>query len=210
MTHLGDDGTHIVPESVVGGASRSGFCWSMDTSCGPRIVLPSEPRWGWGVPCEFGDHKTGFGSSGANGTVSDAGGAAELEEAGRCDSEDKAVGATLEIADDATTDVGAAEDAPTLVAMAEEGAAEPKKELDGARADEDASDNALVAGMTVPASEGTAGAAYVVEPRKTARTTEAANFMVHCGAAGLRFALRCGGCRRPMEFGRSGRALLYV
>lgn len=174
------------------------------------MVLPSVPRWGTGVLCVFGDHKTEFGSSGANGTVSDAAGAAKLEDAGRCDSEDNALGAALEMADDNTADFGAAEDAPTLVAMAEEGAAASKKELDGAGAAEDASANALVAGITVPASEGMAGAAYAAEPRKTARTTEAANFMVHCEAAGLSFAQCCGGCLRPMDLTRSRRALLYV
>lgn len=38
--------TYTVPWSVVGGASRSGFCWSIATFCGPSMFAPKLPRMG--------------------------------------------------------------------------------------------------------------------------------------------------------------------
>ena len=71
-TKFRNERTHTLPESVVGGARRSGFCSSSGTLCGPRSVAPSVPRSPCGVLVEVSFHSTPFGSSLAYGTVWDA------------------------------------------------------------------------------------------------------------------------------------------
>jgi hypothetical protein len=63
---------------VVGGASKSAFSLTMNSSVGPRMVAPREPRMApgsAGASEEF--HKTPFGSRLIKGTVADAAGADE-------------------------------------------------------------------------------------------------------------------------------------
>lgn len=63
-------GAYTVPESVDGGASKSGFCISIGMFWGPRIVEPVEPRIGAGtMSVALGLHKTSLGSSLARITV---------------------------------------------------------------------------------------------------------------------------------------------
>ena len=64
-----------MPWSVVGGASKSGFCWSMAMFCGPRIVAPSEPRMGCTSAVVSGFHIMPFARSEAYATVAVAAGA---------------------------------------------------------------------------------------------------------------------------------------
>ena len=66
-------GTYTLPESVEGGASRSGFCNAIGMFWGPKIFEPRVPRIPSGWDVESSVHKTPFGSSLAKGTVSDAG-----------------------------------------------------------------------------------------------------------------------------------------
>ncbi len=52
----------MLPWSVVGPASRSGFCLSMGTFNGPKILAPSVPRIGSGCSVVLSSHKGKFGS----------------------------------------------------------------------------------------------------------------------------------------------------
>ncbi len=78
---IGGRATHMLPESVEGGAKRSGFWRAIGTFCGPMIVAPKPPRIAWGLVVESSDQRTPFGSSVAYGTVSDAGRADDVPEA---------------------------------------------------------------------------------------------------------------------------------
>lgn len=58
-----------LPLSVVGGASRSGFCLSMSKLEGPRIEAPKEPRIASGSVSVLGSHRGSLGLLLAKGTV---------------------------------------------------------------------------------------------------------------------------------------------
>lgn len=69
--------TYRLPESVVGGARRSGFCCSKGMLEGPRIVAPSDSLIGTGSP-ESRLQRGELGSVLANGTVAVASTAEEV------------------------------------------------------------------------------------------------------------------------------------
>lgn len=75
--------TYTLPWSVVGGARRSGFCSATGMFCGPRRVAPKLSRIGSGSMFDVWFHNWGLGSSLANGTVWEAGGADPTVDAGR-------------------------------------------------------------------------------------------------------------------------------
>ena len=54
--------TYTLPWSVVGGASKLGFCSASGTFCGPRIVAPYGPRCASGMMSESGPQSSAFGS----------------------------------------------------------------------------------------------------------------------------------------------------
>lgn len=68
----------------------SAFCRSAGTFCGPRMLLPKEPRMGSGCTSLVSFHRRSLGSSGAGATVAETGttlrtllGALTVAEAGR-------------------------------------------------------------------------------------------------------------------------------
>lgn len=71
---------NTLPESVLGGAKKSGFCLSISKSCGPIIVAPREPRTAWGSVFVSELHSTPLGSSLAYGTVGVASGTSMVED----------------------------------------------------------------------------------------------------------------------------------
>ena len=72
--------TYTEPESVVGGASKSGFSRSSHLFCGPSTVAPSEPRIASGVISSSSDQAGSLGSSLAYGNVAVASGAEAVDD----------------------------------------------------------------------------------------------------------------------------------
>lgn len=58
-----------LPLSVVGGASKSGFCLSRATSAGPRMVAPKLPLMAWGSVLVLGSQRGPLGLLLVSGTV---------------------------------------------------------------------------------------------------------------------------------------------
>jgi hypothetical protein len=58
-----------LPLSVVGGASKSGFCLSRATSAGPRMVAPKLPLMAWGSVLVLGSQRGPLGLLPVSGTV---------------------------------------------------------------------------------------------------------------------------------------------
>ena len=94
--------TYTEPESVVGGARKSGFSRSSHLFCGPSTVAPSEPRIASGVMSSSSDQAGSLGSSLAYGNVAVASGAETVDDAAIVEAAD--VGDDSTIVEDADAD----------------------------------------------------------------------------------------------------------